>query len=47
MAPGSDKVIWDACDDDGNVVESGIYFIKMEARNQKVHFEETKRIYLC
>ena len=46
MAPGSHDVLWDGRDDHGNVVESGLYFIRMDARNQNVHFKQSRKYLL-
>jgi hypothetical protein len=46
MAPGSGEMDWDGRDDDGNVVEKGVYFIRMDARNQKVHFKKSRKYIL-
>ena len=42
-APGQYKVEWDGSDDDGKIVASGIYFIRMTTEN----ISRGKKCYLC
>jgi flagellar hook assembly protein FlgD len=46
VLPGSNEFIWDNRDDEGKIVEGGIYLICMEAHNKKVHFKRAVKYVL-